>query len=59
MALVARRNTPHISGLCKARWVVERTIAWLYNYHRLCVDYERQTIIQMITILQLALLYIC
>lgn len=59
MALIARRNTPHVSGLCKARWVVERTIVWLHNYHRLRVGYERLTIIQMITILQLASLYIC
>jgi transposase len=26
---IARRNTPHGSGLGKVRWVVERTISWL------------------------------
>ena len=28
---IARRNTPHGSGLGKTRWVVERTIGWLHN----------------------------
>jgi len=38
---IARRNTPHGSGLGKTRWVVERTIAWLHQFRRLRVRYER------------------
>jgi transposase len=32
---------PHGSGLGKTRWVVERTIAWLHNFKRLRVRFER------------------
>jgi transposase len=39
--VIARRNTPHGSGLGKERWVVERTFAWLHNLRRLRVRYER------------------
>jgi transposase len=35
-------QTPHGSGLGKQRWVVERTIAWLHQYRRLRVRYERR-----------------
>src|SRR5438067_11521582 len=28
----------------KRRWMVERTIAWLQNYRRLCVRWEKSTI---------------
>lgn len=38
---IARRYTPHGSGLGKTRWVVERTIAWLHQFRRLRVRYER------------------
>lgn len=38
---IARRNTPHGSGLGKTRWVVERTISWLHQFRRLRVRYER------------------
>ena len=38
---LARRNTPHGSGLGKTRWVVERTIAWLHQFRRLKIRYER------------------
>ena len=38
---IARRNTPHGSGLGRTRWVVERTIAWLHQFRRLRVRYER------------------
>ena len=38
---IARRGTPHGSGLGKTRWVVERTIAWLHQFRRLRVRYER------------------
>ena len=30
------------NGLGKQRWVVERTIAWLHQYRRLRVRYERR-----------------
>lgn len=38
---IARRRTPHGSGLGKARWVVERTISWLHRFRRLGTRYER------------------
>jgi len=40
-AQIAKRGTPHGSGLGKTRWVVERTIAWLHQFRRLRVRYER------------------
>jgi transposase len=33
--VLARRRTPHGSGLGKHRWVVERTLAWLHQHGRL------------------------
>jgi transposase len=38
---IAKRNTPHGSGLGKTRWVVERTIAWLRGFRRLRVRFDR------------------
>jgi transposase len=38
---IAKRRTLHGSGLGKTRWVVERTIAWLHQFRRLRVRYER------------------
>ena len=32
---IARRQTQHGSGLGRARWVVERTFAWLHHFKRL------------------------
>ena len=40
--LIARRYTEHGSGLGKIRWVVERTIAWLHQFRRLRIRYERR-----------------
>jgi transposase len=40
--VLARRRTPHGSGLGVCRWVVERTIAWLHRFRRLTVRYERR-----------------
>src|SRR5215211_2502268 len=34
---IARRQTDHGSGLGQARWVVERTFAWLHHFKRLLV----------------------
>lgn len=38
---IARRYTKHGSGLGKTRWVVERTIAWLHQFRRLRIRFER------------------
>jgi transposase len=43
---IARRKTPHGSGLGKIRWVVERTIAWLKGLRRMRIRYDRSPIIQ-------------
>ena len=40
--LLARRNTPHGSGLGKTRWVVERTLSWLHQFRRLRIRWERR-----------------
>jgi transposase len=37
-----RRQTEHGSGLGRARWVVERTFAWLHHFKRLLVRYDRR-----------------
>jgi transposase len=39
--VLAKRNTPHGSGLGVYRWVVERTLAWLHQFKRLRIRYER------------------
>jgi transposase len=39
---ITRRQTEHGSGLGRLRWVVERTFAWLHNYKRLLVRYDRR-----------------
>jgi transposase len=38
----AKRNTEHGSGLGQWRWVVERTFAWLTQFRRLRVRYEKR-----------------
>ena len=40
--VIARRKTEHGSGLGTTRWVVERTFAWLHQFKRLLVRYERR-----------------
>jgi transposase len=40
--MIARRQSEHGSGLGHTRWVVERTFAWLHNFKRLLVRYERR-----------------
>lgn len=42
---LAKRNTPHGTGLGRTRWVIERTFAWLHRYRRLNVRYERRAAI--------------
>ena len=41
-ALLARRGQAHGSGLGVYRWVVERTLAWLHQFRRLRVRWERR-----------------
>jgi transposase len=40
---LAKRGTEHGSGLGKIRYVVERTIAWLHNYRRLRIRFDRRS----------------
>jgi transposase len=42
MPLLAKRNTEHGSGLGRWRWVVERTFAWLNQFRRLRIRYEKR-----------------
>jgi transposase len=39
---IARRGAQHGSGLGRYRWVVERTFAWLHQFKRLLVRYDRR-----------------
>jgi transposase len=39
---LAMRRTAHGSGLGRWRWVVERTFAWLNQFRRLRVRYEKR-----------------
>lgn len=55
---IARRNTEHGSGLGKLRWVVERTFAWLHQYKRLRIRWERRADIHL-GLMQLACALIC
>jgi transposase len=41
-AEIARRKTEHGSGLGRYRWVIERTFAWLHQFKRLLVRYDRR-----------------
>ena len=41
-SVLARRSTDHGSGLGKTRWVVERSLAWLHQFRRLRIRYERR-----------------
>jgi len=56
--LLAKRRTPHGSGLGKSRWVVERSFAWLHDFRRLRVRYERRADIHQ-ALLKLACAVIC
>ena len=40
--VLAKRNTAHGSGSSVYRWVVERTLAWLHQFRRLRIRYERR-----------------
>jgi len=43
---IARRGTPHGSGLGKAHWVVERTISWMKGLRRMRVRYDRLPVVR-------------
>jgi transposase len=43
---IARRKTPHGSGLGTVRWVVERTIGWLKGLRRMRVRYDRLGVVR-------------
>jgi transposase len=55
---LARRNTEHGSGLGRWRWIVERTFAWLNQFRRLRVRYEKRADIHE-ALLALACAVIC
>jgi transposase len=57
-AQISQPKQAHGSGLGQQRWVVERTIAWLHQYRRLRVRYERRADIQE-AFLQIAGCLIC
>ena len=42
LPLIAKRNTPHGSGLGQYRYVVEAAFDWLFNQRRLRVRYEKR-----------------
>jgi len=56
--LIAKRNTKHGSGLGIFRWVVERTFAWLRQFRRLKIRYERRADIHE-AFLSIACVMIC
>ncbi|WP_106977119.1 IS5 family transposase [Streptomyces sp. NRRL S-920] len=55
---IARKGALHGSGLGKTRWVVERTFAWLHQFKRLRIRYERRADLHL-GLLQLACSIIC
>lgn len=38
---IARKGIETSKKLGKHRWVIERTVAWLFGYHRLTIRYDR------------------
>ena len=42
LPLLAMRNMEHGSGLGRRRWVVERTFAWMNQFRRLRLRYEKR-----------------
>jgi transposase len=38
---IARKGIESSEKLGKHRWVIERSVAWLFGYHRLSVRYDR------------------
>ncbi|MET8539645.1 IS5 family transposase [Kitasatospora sp. NPDC004799] len=56
--MIARRGVTHGSGLGKVRWVVERAFAWLHQFKRLRIRYERRADLHQ-GLLELACSLIC
>ncbi|MET9686071.1 IS5 family transposase [Streptomyces coeruleorubidus] len=56
--MIARRGVAHGSGLGKVRWVVERAFAWLHQFKRLRIRYERRADLHQ-GLLELACSLIC
>lgn len=56
--VIAKRSTPHGSGLGRQRWVVERTFTWLHQFRRLRIRWERDPQ-QHLALLYLAAAIIC
>ncbi len=56
--LIARRGTPHGSGLGRHRWVVEQTFALLHAFRRLRIRWEARADIHE-AFLKLACALIC
>jgi transposase len=56
--VIARRGVAHGSGLGTARWVVERTFAWLHQFKRLAVRWEYRADIHQ-ALVKLACCLIC
>lgn len=56
--LIARRGVAHGSGLGKVRWAVERAFAWLHQFKRLRIRYERRADLHQ-GLLELACSLVC
>jgi transposase len=56
--LLAMRNTENGSGLGRWRWVIERTFAWLNQFRRLRLRYEKRADMHK-ALLSLACVLIC
>jgi transposase len=56
--IISQQAGVHGSGLGKTRWVVERTLAWLRQFRRLRVRYDRRADIHR-SFLALACVLIC
>ena len=56
--VIARRGEEHGSGLGRWRWVVERAFAWLHNFRRLRIRWDRDPFIH-IAFLTLGCAVIC
>ncbi|MEW2297916.1 IS5 family transposase [Streptomyces sp. NPDC006743] len=56
--VIARRGVAHGSRLRKVRWVVERAFAWLHQFQRLRIRYERRADLHQ-GLLELACSLIC
>jgi transposase len=56
--VLARRSTPHGSGLGRHRWVIERAQSWLHQPRRLKLRYERRADVHE-ALLELSCILIC